>query len=102
MGHGALAGDKCIGVGFHGHDPRLAGEQEVFSNSMPCTSVSLSTCGARRCPPVPVLRRKGVRTRREIDAERYALKALRGDFSSVQANADSNAAGRAAWEAANA
>ncbi len=54
------------------------------------------------CPPVPVLRRKGVRTRREIDAERYALKALRGDFSSLQANADSNAAGRAAWEAANA
>src|SRR5881628_2878388 len=54
------------------------------------------------CPPVPVLRRKGVRTRREIDAERYALKALRGDFSSVQANGDRNAAGRAAWEAANA
>src|SRR5947208_5917222 len=54
------------------------------------------------CPPVSVLRRKGVRTRREIDAERYALKALRGDFSSVQANGDRNAAGRAAWEAANA
>ena len=54
------------------------------------------------CPPVPVLRRKGVRTRREIDAERNALKALRGDFSSVQANGDRNAAGRAAWEAANA
>ena len=54
------------------------------------------------CPPVPVLRRKGVRTRREIDAERYALKALRGDFSPVQANGDSNAAARAAWEATNA
>ena len=54
------------------------------------------------CPPVPFLRRKGVRTRREFDAERYALKALRGDFSSVQANGDRNAAGRAAWEAANA
>ena len=54
------------------------------------------------CPPVLFLRRKGVRTRREIDAERYALKALRGDFSSVQANGDRNAAGRAAWEAANA
>jgi hypothetical protein len=54
------------------------------------------------CPPVPVLRRKGIRTRREIDAERYALKALRGDFGSVQSNGDSNAAGRAAWQAANA
>ena len=32
------------------------------------------------CPPVPVLRRLGFRTAREIDQERYALKALRGDF----------------------
>ncbi|TYL38324.1 hypothetical protein CV102_10940 [Natronococcus pandeyae] len=28
------------------------------------------------CPPIPVLRRLGVRTQREIDAERYALEAL--------------------------
>ena len=27
------------------------------------------------CPPVPVLRRLGIRTREEIDRERYALKA---------------------------
>lgn len=32
------------------------------------------------CPPVPVLRRLGFRTRNEIDQEKYALKALRGDF----------------------
>ena len=32
------------------------------------------------CPPVPVLRRLGIRTRKEIDTEKYALKALRGDF----------------------
>jgi hypothetical protein len=32
------------------------------------------------CPPVPVFRRLGVRTQREIDEERCALKALRGDF----------------------
>jgi hypothetical protein len=32
------------------------------------------------CPPVPLLRRLGFRTMREIDTERYALKALRGDF----------------------
>jgi hypothetical protein len=32
------------------------------------------------CPPLPVLRRLGVRTRQEIDREKYALKALRGDF----------------------
>jgi hypothetical protein len=31
-------------------------------------------------PPIPVLRRMGVRTRGEIDRELYALKAIRGDF----------------------
>jgi len=35
------------------------------------------------CPPVPIFRRLGVRTREEIDAEKYALKALRGDFAVV-------------------
>ncbi|HEY3198552.1 MAG TPA: DUF2892 domain-containing protein [Nitrospirales bacterium] len=37
------------------------------------------------CPPVPLLRRLGVRTEREIDYERYALKALRGDFRNIPA-----------------
>lgn len=32
------------------------------------------------CPPVSLFRRLGVRTREEIDYERYALKILRGDF----------------------
>ena len=35
------------------------------------------------CPPVPLLRRLGVRTRSEIDAEKYALKILRGDFDGI-------------------
>jgi hypothetical protein len=35
------------------------------------------------CPPVSVFRRLGVRTRREIDREKYALKALRGDFEPI-------------------
>jgi hypothetical protein len=30
-----------------------------------------------------VFRRLGVRTQREIDEERYALKLLRGDFNAV-------------------
>ncbi len=34
------------------------------------------------CPPVPFFRRRGVRTRKEIERERYALKLLRGDFDS--------------------
>ena len=35
------------------------------------------------CPPVPVLRKLGFRTMREIDTERFALKALRGDFGPI-------------------
>jgi hypothetical protein len=35
------------------------------------------------CPPIPVFRRLGVRTQGEIERERYALKALRGDFDGV-------------------
>lgn len=32
------------------------------------------------CPPLPLMRRLGFRTSREIAEERMALKALRGDF----------------------
>ena len=35
------------------------------------------------CPPIPILRRLGFRTSYEIEQERLALKALRGDFNSV-------------------
>ena len=35
------------------------------------------------CPPIPVFRRFGVRTRKEINREKYGLKAIRGDFDAV-------------------
>jgi hypothetical protein len=35
------------------------------------------------CPPIPVLRRLGVRTSKEINDERMAVKALRGDFQAA-------------------
>lgn len=35
------------------------------------------------CPPVPILRRLGFRTAHEIEQERTALMALRGDFDAV-------------------
>jgi len=35
------------------------------------------------CPPVPLMRRLGIRTRGEIEREKYALKFLRGDFRSI-------------------
>jgi hypothetical protein len=42
------------------------------------------------CPPMELFRRLGVRTRKEIEAERYALKALRGDFEEVKGGTDPN------------
>ena len=39
-------------------------------------------------PPLAILRRLGYRTRAEIEQERYALKALRGDFIDVRKNAE--------------
>ena len=35
------------------------------------------------CPPMPLFRRLRVRTRLEIEQERYALKILRGDFDDL-------------------
>ena len=44
------------------------------------------------CPPVPILRRLGFRTSYEIELERNALKALRGDFAHVRQAPDRAAA----------
>ena len=53
------------------------------------------------CPPMEVIRRLKVRTRKEIEVERTALKALRGDFADLSfEGVDSMAAARAALEAA--
>ena len=38
------------------------------------------------CPPVPLFRKMGVRTRSEIDREKFALKVLRGDFQDIAQN----------------
>ncbi len=54
------------------------------------------------CPPIPILRRRGIRTRREIDLEKYAIKALRGDFSAIRGDGnDPGTQGRKAWDAAD-
>jgi hypothetical protein len=50
------------------------------------------------CPPVPVLRRLGFRTSHEIEQERAALKALRGDFDEVAEAKDRTAAALRAAE----
>lgn len=47
------------------------------------------------CPPLPLFRRAGVRTAEEIARERYALKALRGDFGAVASDGSADARMRA-------
>ena len=47
------------------------------------------------CPPLPVFRRMGVRSQREIEAERHALKALLGEYE----GADGGPVGERATEA---
>lgn len=47
------------------------------------------------CPPLPIFRKRGVRTRGEIDREMYALKAMRGDFKHIQRVEESSAASQA-------
>jgi hypothetical protein len=51
------------------------------------------------CPPIPILRRLGFRTAYEIEEERQALKALRGDFANRSQSRDK---ATAALEAARA
>jgi hypothetical protein len=46
------------------------------------------------CPPVTFFRRRGFRTAFEIDQERYALKALRGDFRNVPATPEGDSGAR--------
>ena len=73
---------------------------ETGSSTLTLTGLLLSIIGSRKwlllslavqgffmqhalegwCPPLPLFRRLGVRTAEEINQERYALKALRGDF----------------------
>ncbi len=53
------------------------------------------------CPPVPILRRRGVRTQKEIDEEKFALKAVRGDFNQLASqSSNSSVEPDSAWKAA--
>lgn len=38
------------------------------------------------CPPVPILRRLGIRTENEIQNEKFTLKLLRGDFKQISSS----------------
>jgi hypothetical protein len=72
-----------VGLGIRGHRRGLLLSGIVLS-------LLLQHAVQGWCPPLAVLRRSGVRTRREIEEERYALKALRGDFSGLPPDAPQN------------
>lgn len=40
------------------------------------------------CPPLPIFRSMGKRTRSELNREKYALKVLKGDFTEVPRKGD--------------
>ena len=51
-------------------------------------------------PLLPLFRRMGIRTEKEIAAERYALRAIRGDFAQVRAVEDTAKRAERAFDAA--
>lgn len=46
------------------------------------------------CPPLPLFRKMGIKTRPELDREKYALKSIRGDFENAST-------ANKAWKAVN-
>ncbi|MGZ8329614.1 MAG: hypothetical protein ACXWVA_00985 [Rhodoplanes sp.] len=52
------------------------------------------------CPPLSILRRLGFRTAKEIERERNALKALRGDYANLPREGEAVAQSAAALHAA--
>lgn len=53
------------------------------------------------CPPIEIIRRLGFRTRREIDREKVALKALRGDFGLITGGSTAQERAKLALSAAS-
>ncbi|HTO33126.1 MAG TPA: hypothetical protein VL202_18400 [Pararhizobium sp.] len=61
----------------------ISGDRKWFGLPVIVTGFLLQHAIQGWCPPIPILRRLGFRTADEIGQERYALKALRGDFDGV-------------------
>lgn len=62
----------------------------IYSISMPILLLLFFIWHAFQgwCPPIPILRHFRIRTRPEIDREKYALKAIRGDFKELSNGKD--------------
>lgn len=61
-----------------------------------CVGVGLAHSAKGWCPPAKLLRRLHIRTRAEIDREKYALKGLRGDFGEVVLGSEGEALSKVA------
>ncbi|WP_237212932.1 hypothetical protein [Falsiroseomonas oryziterrae] len=61
----------------------LMGDRRFLAVPVVVTGFLLQHALQGWCPPLPVIRRMGVRTAREIETERAALKAIRGDFAQL-------------------
>lgn len=66
----------------------VVGQRKALLFSMGVLGFLLQHAIQGWCPPVPLLRRLGFRTSREIETERFALKAWRGNFDDVQHDSD--------------
>ncbi|MGV3773294.1 MAG: hypothetical protein ACO1QB_10365 [Verrucomicrobiales bacterium] len=64
----------------------LTGKKKCLLLSVGVLSFMLLHAVKGWCPPVPVFRKLGVRTKGEIDREKFALKILRGDFQNISTN----------------
>ncbi len=73
----AAAGLILLGSGLAARDRRWLPLPAVIAGFF------LGHAMSGRCPPIRLMRALGFRTRREIDHERYALKAARGDFDAL-------------------
>jgi hypothetical protein len=74
---------NAAGLAFTGTFLGLAVNKKWFGLTAVVSGFLLLHAVTGWCPPVPALRKMGVRTRSEIDREKFALKALRGDFKGV-------------------
>ena len=71
---------NAAAIGLTGVLLSLAGNRKWLLLPLAVTGFLAQHAVQGWCPPVTLFRRLGIRTRKEIDKEKYALKALRGDF----------------------
>ena len=75
-------------LAFIGYVLAVARNPKWIAVPMAVTAFLLQHAVQGWCPPLPILRRLGVRNMREIDEERFALNAIRGDFRNIDSGSN--------------